>query len=59
MTKEGEPPAWSIHLHKSLYYTKVEVDRGDVRQVSEVGVGFWEVVSKRGSLTTEAELQNQ
>lgn len=54
-----ESPPWSIHPHEFLYISKVEVDRGDMRQVSEVGGGFWEAVLKRGALIAEAEPQNQ
>ena len=58
-SKDTQPPAWSIHSYKLLYHTEVEVNRGDMREVPEVGGGFWEVVSKRRFLTAEGELQYQ
>lgn len=59
MSKDTESPARPVHSHKLLYLIKVKVDRGDMGEVSEVGGGCWEVVSKWGSLTAESELQNQ
>ena len=41
-----EPSAWSIHSHELLYWAEAEVDRGDMREVSKVGDGFWEIFSK-------------
>ena len=54
-----EPPAWSVQLHVLLHRFEAEVDRGDMREISEVGGDFWKVVWKQGFLATEGEPQSQ
>ena len=55
----AEAPAWSGQSHTLLHCAEMEVDRRDMREVVEVGKGFWEAVSKQGFLTVEGEPQNQ
>jgi len=54
-----EPPVWSTQPHVLLLVVQEEVDRGDEREVCEIGEGFWKVFSKRGFQTVGAEVQGQ
>lgn len=50
-------PTQPTQSHPFLCRAEVEVNRGDVREVFEIGAGSWKVVLKRRFLTTKGEVQ--
>ena len=56
MKNQAKTPAWSPELHILPCLIEEEIDRGDMREVVEIGGSFWKVVQKWGFLTGEDKM---
>lgn len=52
-------PAWSVKPYVCLGKVEEEVDRGDIREIVEIGRAFWKVVLTCGFLRQDGETRSE